>query len=60
MGTMCSVVTEKGFVTFDLDVGDNGRPVYIVSCWNGKKWSYSRYNNFKPARNTFKLVSKMI
>lgn len=60
MGTMCSVVTEKGFVTFDIDVGSDGRPIYIVSCWDGVKWQYSRYRKFKPARNTFKLVSRMI
>ena len=60
MGTMCSVVTGKGFVTFDIDVGPNGAPIYIVSCWNGREWQYSRYNNFKPAHATYKLVSRMI
>ena len=60
MGTMCSVVTEKGFVTFGIDVGNNGEPIYIVSCWDGRKWQHSRYENFEPARATYKLVSRLI
>lgn len=60
MGIMCSIVKDTGLVTFDIGVGDNGRPVYRVSWFNGERWGYEEYRSFKTARATYKLVSRMI
>jgi hypothetical protein len=60
MGIMCSAVTEKGLVTFDIGVGRDGDPVYRVSVWNGKQWIYSRYRRFEPAHKTYVMARKMI
>lgn len=60
MGIMCSVVTETGLVTFDLGVGPDGRAVYRISWWNGKKTGEAYYKSFKAAYKTYKLISEMI
>lgn len=60
MGIMCSAVTTTGIVTFDIDVGPDGRALYRVTWWNGRKWAKTYYRSFKAALKTYKMVQRMI
>lgn len=60
MSIMCSAVTKKDLVMFEIVPGRNGDPVYKISWYNGKKWSYARYRRFDDAHSTWRLISRMI
>ena len=60
MDIMCSAVTSRGIVTFDIGVGRNGRAIYRVTWWNGEKWAKAYYHTFTAARKTYKMIERMI
>ena len=60
MGTMCSTVTETGFVTFDIGMNRRGETIYRIAWWNGVKWAKAYYRSFRAARKTYRMISKMI
>lgn len=60
MGIMCSTVTMTGIVTFDIGVGPDGRALYRVAWWNGRRWTKEYYRSFKAAHKTYNMISRMI
>lgn len=59
MGIMCSDVTSKGIVLFELGIADNGRSIYRISWYNGKKWGAVQYRSFNEAHATYKMLVDM-
>ena len=57
---MLSDVTEDGLLTLELGVKPNGEPVYRVAVYDGKRWKGARYNTFKAAHATYKLLLRVI
>lgn len=57
---MISDVIEGKVMSLELGVGPNGRPVYRVSLFNGKKWAAARYHSFGSALATYKFLKRVI
>jgi hypothetical protein len=57
---MCSVVGSRDMVTLDLGINKRGDPVYRISWWDGEKWAYAHYRSFKEARETWKMLNRML
>ena len=57
---MLSDMTEKGIITLEIGVKPNGSPVYRVAVFDGKHWNGANYNTFAAARNTYKLLLRIV
>ena len=57
---ICSAVGEKDVLTIDSVIDKRGFPVYRVSWFRDGKWTYVRYDSFKDAYNTMKMIASNI
>lgn len=60
MGIMDTTVKGVNVITFDLGVSKAGNAVFRISWFNGKRWSYLRYNHFEEAYTTYKTIIEMV
>lgn len=57
---MACAVVEENVITFDCDMNERGDPVYRISWYRNGKWGYARYNNFRAAYTTWKMLNRML
>ena len=60
MDIMISTVKDNNVLTLDVGIAENGRLVYRVYWWNGKKTCVTYYRRSKEAIETFKMIEQMI
>lgn len=59
-GIMLSDVIGDCLLTLDIGTRPNGKPIYKVSVFDGKKWDSTQYNTFKTALKTYKFIKRVI
>ena len=60
MGIMDTTVKGGPVITFDLGLSKGGNTVFRISWFNGERWSYLHYSNFKEAFATYKTIIEMV
>ena len=60
MAIMLSTAKGNNVLTLDMGIRPDGRAMYRICWWNGKKWSIVRYGRIKEAYATFKMMEQML